>query len=86
MAAKFGYSVEETISNVNKQTGSYVSGGVKFEGEMGGAWFLAYKTSEGWVIVDAGNGTITCELIEPYNFPVDMVPECWSETEGLVVR
>jgi len=86
MAARHGKSVADTTVNISKLNAPYASGGVKFAGEIAGAWLLAYKTNDGWVIVEDGNGTVTCELIEPYNFPVDMVPECWSETDGLVVR
>jgi len=86
MASRHSKPVADTTVNISKLNIPYASGGVKFEGEIAGAWLLAYKTNDGWVIVEAGNGTVTCELIEPYNFPVDMVPECWSETDGLVVR
>ena len=86
MAARHSKPVADTTVNISKLNIPYASGGVKFEGEIAGAWLLAYKQADGWIIVEDGNGTVTCETIEPYNFPVDMVPECWSETHGLVVR
>ena len=83
---KYGHPVSEVNVNISKNTGSLAQGGVGFEGEMGGGWFLAAKTADGWVIVDDGNGTISCELIEPYGFPVDMVPECVDSGGNLIVR
>jgi hypothetical protein len=86
MAARHSSSVSDTIINIGKQSGSHASGGVRFEGEMGGGWFLAYKGNDGWIIVQDGNGTITCETIEPYNFPVDMAPECVDQHGNLITR
>lgn len=54
---------------------------------MGGAMWLAYNNGEKWLIVFDGQGTIPCSAVDPYNFPSDMVPECWDETtEGLYRR
>lgn len=86
-SVKYSHPVSETEVSINKQTGLYVSGGIHFAGEMGGGWFLAYKQNEAWLIVADGNGTVPCEAIEPYNFPVDMVPECWNDrTSTLITR
>jgi hypothetical protein len=70
-----------------QETENYLSGTVSFleEGEtepapgnVGG--FLAARDGSGtWVLVFDGNGTISCEAVEPYNFPADMVPECFDE-------
>ena len=86
LATRFSKDLGATTANIGKQIGNYVSGGVKFEGEIGGAWFLAYKGASGWVIVSAGNGTIPCTDIEPYNFPVELVPECSREDGSIVYR
>lgn len=84
-ADRHGKTVEETNINISKYNGTHAWGSGKFEGEIAGAWLLAYKDPiSGWMIVDAGNGTITCEIIAPYDFPVDMVPEC-VDNEGTVV-
>jgi len=72
---------------VGESTGEYAKGTVSFLGEIGGGWFLAAKTEEGWVVVADGNGTVMCEDIADYDFPVAMVPECWDEaTQTLVER
>ena len=86
MAEKHGKEIGDVIITVSKNDGVYAQGGVRFEGEMGGGWWLAYKEGGEWVIVQDGNGTMSCETIEPYDFPVSMVPECVTETGELVGR
>ncbi|NMC35490.1 hypothetical protein GYA49_00425 [Candidatus Beckwithbacteria bacterium] len=71
---------------IGKFDGDYASGGVKFAGEMGGGWFLGAKENGAWVIVQDGNGTISCQKTDPYNFPVDMVPECYDEVTMQIVQ
>ncbi len=85
-AAKYSHPVAEAEVTISKQTGPYVSGGIHFTGQTGGGWFLAYKQADGtWVIVADGNGTVPCEAIEPYNFPVDLVPECWDDSTSTLI-
>lgn len=79
---KYDRPVSEIELKVDKKADEYASGGIKFRGEMGGGWFLAAKTGEEWVIVADGNGTVPCEAVEPYDFPVEMVPECYDEESG----
>ena len=79
---KHGWPIENVNVTVSKNTGTRASGGVTIEGEMGGAMFLAAKVDGEWVIVWDGNGSITCSSIEPYDFPLDMVSECWDEATG----
>ena len=86
MAKKHNKQVSEVKLTVSKNTGQFAQGSVSFEGEMGGGWFLAAKTASGWVIVQDGNGTISCQTIAPYNFPVSIVPECWDETTNKTVN
>ncbi len=85
-AEKYDKPLADVEVNIDKQTGPYASGGVRFAGEMGGGMWLAYKDCEEWVIVHDGHGTISCEAIEPYDFPVDIVPECFRESDGTVVE
>jgi hypothetical protein len=85
LAEKHSKPLEETTVTIDENTGTYANGGVKFEGEIGGAWWLAYHDASGWIIVADGNGTVLCSDIEPYNFPVDMVPECWDETTSTLI-
>jgi len=83
---KYDRDISEVNVTVNKQTDDYASGGVSFGGEMGGGWFLAAKESDGsFVIVADGNGVVPCASVEPYDFPVNMVPECYDEASGEVL-
>lgn len=86
MAEKYGKPIGDTIVNISKNTGTHASGGVKFEGEIAGGWLLAAKKDGEWVIVDDGNGTISCEVIEPWNFPSSIVSECVDELGNPVSR
>jgi hypothetical protein len=85
-AQKYNRPVSEINVTVSKNDGTHAHGGVSFAGEMGGGWFLAYKESNGWIIVQDGNGTISCEAIAPYNFPADMAPECVGKNGKLIKR
>ena len=86
MAKKHNKSVADVEITVSKFDSSHAWGSVKFAGEMGGGWFLAYKNPDGWMIVDEGNGTISCETIAPYNFPPDMVSECVDKNGNLIKK
>jgi len=86
MAAKYNKPVSQTNVTISKNTGSHASGGVTFEGEMGGGWLLAAKSGGKWVIVADGNGTISCELIAPYNFPSTIVNECVNNAGKVISR
>lgn len=72
---------------INKNEGMYVSGAVKEKGSnVGGGYFFAAKVNGEWKIVADGNGTISCESLVPYpDYPVSMIPECWSEKTGKLV-
>ena len=85
MAGKYGKDVSEVNLTVDQIETSYASGSVNFEGEMGGGWFLASEVGGTWIIVADGNGRIMCAAIEPYDFPVSMVPECWDETTNELI-
>lgn len=86
MAKKYNKSEADVNITVSKIDATHAWGTVSFAGEMGGGWFLAYRNPDGWIIIDDGNGTISCEKIAPYNFPVDMVPECVDKNGSLIKR
>jgi len=79
---------KELDITVNKQYGDHVAGGVNFAGsDAGGGYFFGAKTEDGWVIAADGNGEIRCDGIDPYNFPSDMIPECFdTETQTIKNR
>ncbi len=87
MASKFNKPTADVDVEINESNGTHASGVVKFAGEVAGGWWLAVKDSSSWIIVADGNGTVLCGDIEPYDFPTDMVPECWDETtQTLIMR
>lgn len=85
---KYNKSLADVDVGINDNSKPYMSGNVIFAGEIGGGWFLAYyDNSNNWKIVADGNGTVMCDDIDSYNFPTDMVPECWDEvTSKLITR
>lgn len=85
VAAKHGKSVVDTTVTVSKKTPLHAQGSVRFADEVAGGWFLAAKRLESWTIAADGNGTVNCSDIAPYDFPADMVPECWDETSGKLI-
>ena len=87
MAQKYDRPVSEVNMEIGKYEPSFAQGTVSFGDEMSGGWFLAAEVGGKWVIVDDGNGTISCDIIEPYNFPITIVAECWDEaTQDIVYR
>jgi len=86
-AEKYGKPIGDVDVDIGENTGTYASGLIRFSGEIGGGWFLAFNDGSGWIVVADGNGTVMCADIEGYNFPVSMVPECWDEaTSSIVTR
>lgn len=87
LAKKYSKLVNEVTVTIDQSTATHAAGGVAFAEEVGGGWWLAYKDTSSWIIVDDGNGTVSCQKIEPYNFPTSMAPECWNEaTNTLITR
>ncbi len=88
LAAKYSVDVttiEVTISDARDEFASGSSGPVG--GGPGGGYWYAALVDGAWVIAADGNGVILCSEIAPYDFPVDMIPECYDEaTEQSVVR
>lgn len=70
---------------INKNTGKFATGNVKEFEAVGGAYWIAAKTADGWVGVYAGQANPQCSQIAPYNFPKDMVPEC-LDASGKVIK
>ena len=83
---RYSRIIDDINIRIDKAGAKHVFGSVSFVGEMGGGWFLAYKDDTDWMIVDDGNGTIDCDVIAPYDFPVDVVGECVDESGEVVER
>lgn len=85
-AKKYNKTVDQAEISISKKDDTHAWGSVKFAGEMAGGWFLAYKNPTDWIIVQDGNGTISCEAIAPYDFPSTMAPECVDKNGKLIKR
>lgn len=77
-AKKYNKKVAQVTITISKETENHVRGGVSFvpggPGEEG--IFLAAKVDDHWELVFDGTGVISCEQMEKYNFPEDMIEDC----------
>ena len=71
---------------VSEYTSNYAKGGVKEKEGIGGAYFIAAKVDSKWICVYDGQSHPTCEELESYNFPKEMVSECINENNIVVER
>lgn len=62
-------------------TGTFAKGIYNDPTSSGGIWFAA-KTANGWELASAGNGVVSCQDINKYNFPADMIPQCIDTQNG----
>ena len=87
-ASKYSESASNISITIEKENGNYVRGIVEFgeggPGQAGG--FLAVKTEEGWELVYDGNGAVPCSDIELYDFPTDIIGECFDEETGAFIE
>lgn len=87
LIAEHGPTASAMNVTISKLQGNHASGGAVDPSSVGGGMWLAAKVNGKWVLVWDGNGTISCEKTDPYNFPVSMLPECWSDTtQKLITR
>ena len=72
--------LDESTITVSEIEGKLARGGLQ------GAYFIAAKEAGNWIIIYAGQATPPCNLINPYAFPTEWVPECLAPDDSLVVR
>lgn len=84
LADKYQKPLADVDLSISDNDGTHARGGVKFANEIAGAWILAAKVNDKWIIVQDGNGTISCETVAPYDFPVTMVSECVNSQGKLI--
>lgn len=83
---KYNKEAGEVEITVEVNTGEYAKGSIRFTDEMGGAiWFGAKKDGK-WLLAADGQGPMTCEVADKYAFPLNLVPECISESGDLTIR
>jgi hypothetical protein len=83
LVAEHGPDAASMTITVSKIQGNFAQGGASAQGG-GGMWFAA-KVGGVWKLAWDGNGTISCTSIDPYNFPVSMIPECWNDATGKII-
>lgn len=87
LVAKTGISASTIDVTLSQQTGNFAKGSVGTKGEeTGGGYFLAAKVNGTWVIVYDGQASPDCSVVNPYNFPTSMVPECLDSSGNVVSR
>ncbi len=73
---KYNKPVDSVVISVQADTGSFAKGTVNFKDENGGGVWFAAKTAKGWELAADGNGIVSCDAVNKYGFPADMVPQC----------
>lgn len=86
MADKLGVAEDSLVVTVTENTGTHARGGVREMGVEGGAYWIAARVGDRWVIVYDGHASPTCAEIAPYDFPRSMVPECYAADGSVVTR
>lgn len=85
LAEKYEKNIDEVSFDIDERVGDYLTGMVKFEDEISGGYVLAAKVDEEWKIVFDGNGNWTCEAVDEVDFPVSLAPDCWDDTNSVMV-
>jgi hypothetical protein len=67
---------------INNKADSAAFGVVTVGEEPSGGWFVAAKDGGTWKIIASGNGVIDCAVLDQYNVPAAVVPECFDSGTG----
>ena len=79
-AEKYDRSIEDIEVDVDMGRERHMRGNIRIgEGPGSAGLFLAAKPDLKWVIVHDGQGVFTCDDVAVYNFPEDMISDCYSE-------
>ncbi len=87
LVAKTNISAVTIDVTVSSNDGTFAKGFVGVKGEQtGGGYFLAVKVGGNWIIAYDGQATPDCTVVNPYNFPNTLVPQCLDANGNLVNR
>lgn len=86
IAQKFEKPKNTVIISVDRDTGEFAKGGVRFTDDIGGAIWFAANVDGVWKLVADGQGPMACVAANEYSMPTDFVPECVDGDGELVVR
>lgn len=85
MKNKYGWGDNYTVK-VENISGAYAQGiFYPTDGSPGGGAFLAVQGETGWQIVWDGNGAVNCDEIELYDFPINMLSQCYDTASGSMI-
>ncbi len=78
----------ELYVRFNKNNNKYVSGTMLIGGSENhsAAYFLAVKDHNKWIVVYNGQEDPKCEVVDIYNFPLDIVSMCWDKNNNRITR
>jgi hypothetical protein len=79
LAERLGVEPEDFQFAISQNTGTHIMG------NLSNGYFVAVKELGSWQILYDGQSTPYCSDIEPYQVPIDMVPEC-LDNNILVLR
>jgi hypothetical protein len=84
LATKYNKSQNDAEVSVTEELSAYAKGLISFKGEQGGAiWFAALEKG-GWILVTDGQGPVSCDKANEYEFPNSLIPECLQN--GKVIK
>ena len=86
LAEKLGVTEDSLEVTISENIGTHAKGNVKELEAVGGAYWIAAKVGDYWVIVYDGQANPTCAEITPYDFPSSMVPECYAADGSVITR
>ena len=80
VAEYFGLPTDQLEIHVTNISGNYAYGFIE------NSYFIAVKQDGTWRYVHGGHTNPYCRDVEPYDFPLKMVPECMDENNQVVMR
>lgn len=80
LAFRLGVAAEDLQFAIDQNNGTHVIGNVS------NGYFIAVNDQGSWAILYDGQGTPSCQFIEQFLAPIDMVPECLDANNNLVIR
>jgi hypothetical protein len=81
-ATKYKKPNNSFVLSISMYDATHAKGSISFKDEMGGGLWFGAKVDEAWKLVWDGNGIIDCEIVNKYDFPVDMIPGCVDTKNG----
>ena len=77
---KSSYLNKNLYVRINKNTENYLNGTMLIVGSenISAPYFLAFKQGANWKVVFNGQDIPDCNLVEPLNFPSEIVAKCYD--------